>query len=843
MRGDSKLDSFNIRRPLMSTFSSYTFKLALLTGLIFSNAAMARETFEGELIHVVEDYDDHHKEYAILRDEKTKNIKKLKMSSDELERTLRKYKSGQYISVTGSMKNDELEVSNVTPLESELAEDLVSRPNVYQSGSRSVLVVAVNFQSDVPACNTESAIKTITMDSTNPKSMLNFFKENSHGAFGITGRTVSVTIDVNLDTDRSCSTMIWSKAADAALLAKGIDPAQYDHNMYILPTRVGCGFGGQAYVGANLSWVKQCNEKTFSHELGHNFGLHHSASTIYEYGDYSDTMGGQFMQFAAPKREQLGWIKDSRIKIISASGSHQIAPLNQAPDASSTPQILKVWRESSQDYLYISYRDKSGTFDSNMLSSFANKVSLHTFKSGNKYDVRSYHLGSMALGEGYALRELGINIKVDALNSSGATISFTQEEITTCTEYLPSIKVTDGYPVVEQGQVMKGKMNIINNSTKPCTASNFSFSARLSHESLSYTTSTSRLNVPAGEERILDYDVQTTRSTPIAYQYIALLPSVDKNHYYFQQYASTTFRVIASSSTDTTPPSVSINSPASGAEFSVGSSVDVSMSASDNIGVSSVKLYANNVLKCTDLTSPYTCSFPMIEGSVELKATAIDAAGNQTSIVRMIKSKAETGDTTPPSVSIISPASGSEFSVGSSVSVSMSASDNVGVSSVKLYANNILKCTDTTSPYSCSFPMIEGSVELKAIAVDAAGNQSSAVRMIKSKVEVVDTQAPTIPANLRISVKGKNNVSLSFSASSDNVGVTGYQIFRDGLLLGSSSSTSYSDSKVPEGPHSYSVRALDAAGNKSALSGSVSITIGNGRSGDGKGSPGKGKNK
>jgi hypothetical protein len=829
----------------MRKLSQYSFGLALLTGLTFSTGVIASEKlYEGELIHVVEDYEDHHKEYAILRDEKTKEIKKLKISSEDLERKLKKYKSGQHISVNASMKGDELEVSNVTALESEVAEDLVSRPYVYQSGTRSVLVVAVSFGADLPACNTESAIKTITMDSTNPKSMLNFFKENSHGAFGITGKTVSVSIDVNLDTDRTCSTSAWTRAAEAALLAKGIDYTQYDHNMYVLPGRTACGFGGQAYVGANQSWVKQCSEKTFSHELGHNFGLHHSASLTYEYGDYSDTMGGQFMQFAAPKREQLGWIKDSRIKLITASGTHQIAPLNQAPDASSTAQILKIWRENEQDYIYISYRDKSGTFDSSMLTSFANKVSIHSFKPGNKYDTRSYHIASLALGEAYHLRDFGINIKVNSLNSSGASIIFTQEEIATCTEHTPNIKITDSYPSIEQGQVFRGQMKIFNNSTKPCTPTKFTFSGSVSHSSLSYITSpVGALSIQPGEEGILNFEVQTTKSTPLGYQWIYFIPSIDKNSYYFSQVFRSSFKVIASNSTDITPPTVSINSPASGAEFSVGSSVDVSMSASDNIGVSSVKLYANNVLKCTDLTSPYTCSFPMIEGSVELKATAIDAAGNESSVVRMIKSKVETGDTTPPSVSIISPASGSEFSVGSSVSVSMSASDNVGVSSVKLYANNILKCTDTTSPYSCSFPMIEGSVELKAIAVDAAGNQSSAVRMIKSKVEVVDTQAPTIPANLRISVKGKNNVSLSFSASSDNVGVTGYQIFRDGLLLGSSSSTSYSDSKVPDGPHSYSVRALDAAGNKSALSGSVSITIGNGRSGDENGSPGKGKNK
>jgi len=62
-------------------------------------------------------------------------------------------------------------------------------------------------------------------------------------------------------------------------------------------------------------------------------------------------------------------------------------------------------------------------------------------------------------------------------------------------------------------------------------------------------------------------------------------------------------------------------------------------------------------------------------------------------------------------------------------------------------------------------------------------------------------------------------VNLTWSASSDNVGVTGYQIYRDNAQIGTSSSTSYSDTGVqPNSSHSYFVVAFDGAGNLSITS-------------------------
>jgi chitinase len=88
-----------------------------------------------------------------------------------------------------------------------------------------------------------------------------------------------------------------------------------------------------------------------------------------------------------------------------------------------------------------------------------------------------------------------------------------------------------------------------------------------------------------------------------------------------------------------------------------------------------------------------------------------------------------------------------------------------------------------------------------------------------------DTQGPTAPANLTSPSKTSTSVSLSWSASSDNVGVTGYDVYRNGTLAGSSTSTSYTVGGLSASTaYSFSVKAKDAAGNVSAASSALSVT-------------------
>ncbi|MGW6208480.1 glycoside hydrolase family 6 protein [Streptomyces sp. NPDC055089] len=88
-----------------------------------------------------------------------------------------------------------------------------------------------------------------------------------------------------------------------------------------------------------------------------------------------------------------------------------------------------------------------------------------------------------------------------------------------------------------------------------------------------------------------------------------------------------------------------------------------------------------------------------------------------------------------------------------------------------------------------------------------------------------DTQAPTAPTGVTATAKTSGSVSLSWTASTDNTGVTGYDVFRNGVKVGSTTTTSYTDSGLSASTaYTYTVKAKDAAGNVSAASSALSVT-------------------
>jgi uncharacterized delta-60 repeat protein len=133
-----------------------------------------------------------------------------------------------------------------------------------------------------------------------------------------------------------------------------------------------------------------------------------------------------------------------------------------------------------------------------------------------------------------------------------------------------------------------------------------------------------------------------------------------------------------------------------------------------------------------------------------------------------------------------------------------------------------------------------GTDEAQAVAIQADGNVVAAGRAFRSNFDLalaryrsdvaptIDTAAPTVPANLAAVFNSNTNaIDLSWTAATDNVAVTGYDVFRDGAAtaIGTTTGTTFSDSGLaPDSTHSYAVVAVDAAGNRSALSNIASAT-------------------
>lgn len=82
-----------------------------------------------------------------------------------------------------------------------------------------------------------------------------------------------------------------------------------------------------------------------------------------------------------------------------------------------------------------------------------------------------------------------------------------------------------------------------------------------------------------------------------------------------------------------------------------------------------------------------------------------------------------------------------------------------------------------------------------------------------------DTKAPTTPSNIISPSQTENSIALTWSASTDNVGVVGYDVYRGSQKVGTTSTTSYTDLNLKSGTsYTYQVQAKDAAGNMSNLS-------------------------
>lgn len=87
-----------------------------------------------------------------------------------------------------------------------------------------------------------------------------------------------------------------------------------------------------------------------------------------------------------------------------------------------------------------------------------------------------------------------------------------------------------------------------------------------------------------------------------------------------------------------------------------------------------------------------------------------------------------------------------------------------------------------------------------------------------------DTTPPTVPGNLTAGTITETAATLTWTASTDNVKSAGYKIYRDGVLVGTVSGTTYTDTTLKANTtYSYTVKAYDAAGNLSADSNAVSV--------------------
>jgi uncharacterized repeat protein (TIGR01451 family) len=163
----------------------------------------------------------------------------------------------------------------------------------------------------------------------------------------------------------------------------------------------------------------------------------------------------------------------------------------------------------------------------------------------------------------------------------------------------------------------------------------------------------------------------------------------------------------------------------------------------------------------------------------------------------------------------------------SQINLSWAAStDNVGVAGYRVFRNGVQVGVTSTTAYSDTGLAAATTYAYAVAAYDAAQNTSPLSQQVSATTAAAsDTTPPSAPSNLVSSGVTSNSVTVSWTASTDNVSVAGYRVLRNGAQVGTSVQTTYTDTGVsPSTTYIYTVVAYDAANNASAPSQGLSVT-------------------
>jgi acid phosphatase type 7 len=281
----------------------------------------------------------------------------------------------------------------------------------------------------------------------------------------------------------------------------------------------------------------------------------------------------------------------------------------------------------------------------------------------------------------------------------------------------------------------------------------------------------------------------------------------------------------SSPSGDTTPPTAPVGVTVSGANQT---SVSLSWNAStDNVGVTGYNVYQGSTLAGTTTTLGYTVASLPCGASYTFAVEARDAAGNLSPRSSVTTSTSPctplNGDTTAPSVPSglrVTGATGTSLSVGWTAST-----DAVGVTGYGAYRNGTRIGSTAQTSYSFSGLSCGTNYTIGIDAYDAAGNRSAQAPLVASTSPCPDAIAPSAPTNLSVTGTTATSASMSWSASLDNIGVSGYDLFVNGNKVGSSVISNYTFSGLTcNTGYTLAVQANDAAGNHSTQTTTTATT-------------------
>ncbi|MBC7460120.1 MAG: Ig-like domain-containing protein, partial [Thermoleophilia bacterium] len=224
----------------------------------------------------------------------------------------------------------------------------------------------------------------------------------------------------------------------------------------------------------------------------------------------------------------------------------------------------------------------------------------------------------------------------------------------------------------------------------------------------------------------------------------------------------------------------------------------------------------------TDTATPYTFTWnadAAAAGAHQLTLIALDAAGNASTAARTVAVR----DTSAPTVAFTSPAASA--SVTGTVSVGVTASDDVAVAQVLLQVDGVDVATDLAAPWSFSWntsTLWLGVHTLRIVASDGTGNSSFATRT----VTVATTSVPFVSLSGDPAAEQGRALHIRVDAASD-VGISRIDVSVDGAAIGTGTASPYLLDwiAVGIGQHTVTTLVTDTAGQTSSTSRVRTVTM------------------
>ncbi len=718
------------------------------------------------------------------------------------------------------------------------------------------------------------------------------YKEASFDQVTFSGSAASdvFLVSIPYDPDEACAYYTIAADADAA---SPVNINNYQHRLYVVPPKAisGCGWLALGQVGSygstsvRKSWSTRIDPIAFAHELGHNIGWHHAATDPdndgtknVEYGDTSDLMG-----YCCSKRklnsvhmDQAGWFDaqnlQAKVVEVKTPGQYMLVPLGTDPGMSSEPQILKIIPTSGRPY-YLSYRQKTG-MDMGMSSTYTTGVNIHRGEKTNNWSylvkVLKTDSTDLALSQFHdADNELTISqvennenfVKVDISFGGECVVGNTQVALAPSSQEVNSLTQTPSYT-----------LNITNNDTAACDATNYQVSLAPMGTGITGTVQGLTVNPQSQGSTTVTFGLGDVANGMYAMTLDVSDQDVNEPMHAAQATGSLNVNVptcvVGAPTVSMTPTSqiVTEDNPLQPYTLTVTNNDSSACPATDwSVALSSSSPSGTVMDSVLHNVGP---------GASAMTTVNMDVTGLSNGVYPIMVNVSDAAH------AVQSASASLELSMGVCVigapTVELTPSQQLvsDVSDLQAYmlkvTNNdsafcessswsVAVTSDLESAVATPLNVAPGGFGMTAVNMNvtgaADGSYPITVTVSDGKAEhagqvgaslQLDMTAPTPPAGVAAQLNGKGrnkSVQVSWNQASDGSGGTGvasYTVYRNGTMLGSTTSMNFKDLTFSTTvPNVYEIFAVDQVGHISTLPGTVTYTY----SGGGGSKGGKGKKK